>query len=179
MDLDLLYQNIKLRCEQKGISITQLEKELHFGAGLIGKWKQSAPSIEKVMAVADYFRVSLDELCGVKKKKTEMAFMDRLIQRTVNGEIKWFPCSGGRILNNRFDLIQNYDEIYGAQYDIGRFYIGHDGNAWKFYMSLEDGQYLKQNEDIMQMQELWKSIKEKEQELQEKIDEFKRNFMDE
>lgn len=178
MDIDLLNQNIKEKCAQNGISVSQLEKEVRFGAGAIGKWKQSAPSIEKVMAVADYFRVSLDELCGVKKTKEEMAFMDRLIQRTVDAEIKWIPCSGRGVFGSRFDLIQNCSEMYGAQYNIGRFYIGQSENDLEFYMSLEDGQCLRQNENIVQLQELWKKIKEKEQELQEKIDEYKRNFTD-
>lgn len=178
MDIDLLNQNIKTKCIENDISISQLEKELHFGAGSIGKWKQSAPSIEKVMAVADYFGVSLDEICGVKKTKAEMAFMDCLIQRTVKGDIKWFPCSSGKAFSSRFNLTQNWSGIYAAQYDIGRFYIGHNENDLEFYMSLEDGQCLRQNEDKKQLQELWKRIKDKEQELQEKIDEYKRKFTD-
>lgn len=178
MDIDLLSQNIKTKCAENEISISQLEKELRFGPGAIGKWKQSAPSIEKVAAVADYFRVSLDEICGIKKTKEEIAFMDRLIQRTVDADITWIPCSDRGAFGNKFDLTRNCSEMYGAQYDIGRFYIGQGDNDLEFYISLEDGQRLRQNENIVQLQELWKKIKEKEQELQEKIDEYKRNFID-
>lgn len=178
MDIDLLNQNIKIKCTENEISISQLEKELGFGAGAIGKWKQSAPSIEKVVAVADYFRVSLDELCGVKKIREEMAFMDRLIQRTVDADIKWIPCSVRGVFANRFDLTQNCSEVYEAQYNIGRFYIGQGESDLEFYMSLGDGQCLRQNENTVQLQELWKKIKDKEQELQEKIDEYKKNFTD-
>lgn len=178
MDIDLLSQNIKTKCAENEISISQLEKELRFGPGAIGKWKQSAPSIEKVAAVADYFRVSLDEICGIKKTKEEMAFMDRLIQRTADADIKWIPYSGRGVFGNGHNLTQNYSEMYEAQYNIGRFFIGQVENDLEFYMSLEDGQYLKQNENIAQLQELWKIIKDKEQELQEKIDEYKKNFTD-
>ena len=40
MDIDLLYMNIKEYCAQMGISISQLEKGLHFGTGTIGKSKR-------------------------------------------------------------------------------------------------------------------------------------------
>ena len=104
--------------------------------------------------------------------------MDRLIQRTVDADITWIPCSGRGAFGDKFDLTRNCSELYGAQYDIGRFYIGQGDNDLEFYISLEDGQCLRQNENIVQLQELWKKIKEKEQELQEKIDEYKRNFID-
>ena len=42
------------------------------------------------------------------------------------------------------------------------FFVEQVQNDLEFYMSSENGQYLKQNENIAQLQELWKIIKDKE-----------------
>jgi transcriptional regulator with XRE-family HTH domain len=58
--------NIKERireiCQEHNINLPKLEAELGFGKGTISKWDKSAPSIDKLMKVADYFKISLDEL---------------------------------------------------------------------------------------------------------------------
>ena len=55
-------ENIQLLCKQKGIAISQLERELGFGRGAIYKWDKNSPSIDKVQKVADYFKVSVDRV---------------------------------------------------------------------------------------------------------------------
>lgn len=47
-------------CKKKGMTITALEKELGFGRGTIGKWKNSSPTVDKLGAVASYFHVTLN-----------------------------------------------------------------------------------------------------------------------
>lgn len=182
MDIDILYINIKEYCAHMGISITQLEKELHFGTGTIGKWKQSFPSIEKVVAVAEFFHVSIDELCGFAKemKESKSKFMEGLIKKTLEGEIAWYPCSYQDLMDIRFCPSFPYseiDEIYEANYDVGSLYIICKENDLDIYISLENYSCMKQEENFLQLQELWKIIKNREQEMQEKIDEYKRIFM--
>lgn len=65
----MLYDVIKNLCNRHGISVPKLEEKLNFGAGTISKWKKSSsdgkkssPSIDKLIAIADYFQVSLDYL---------------------------------------------------------------------------------------------------------------------
>lgn len=53
-------------CKKKGITITALEKELGFGRGTIGKWKNSSPTVDKLGAVASYFHVTLNYLWNAK-----------------------------------------------------------------------------------------------------------------
>lgn len=53
---------IKALCRAKGISITELEKELGFGYGSIYRWEKSSPSIDKVKAVTDYFGITVNDL---------------------------------------------------------------------------------------------------------------------
>lgn len=183
MDTEVLYANIKEYCAQLGISISQLEKELHFGTGTIGKWKQSFPSIEKVIAVAQFFHVSIDEICGLKKEGelSKSEFIEGLIQKTLENEIIWYFCSYHDFINIKFYPPFHYseiDEIYGTNYGMGSLYIKRKENELTIYISPEDEKCYKQDENNQQLSELWKIIKDKELETQGKIDEYKRYFIE-
>lgn len=60
----------------KGITITQLERELGFSTSSIKKWEASSiPKVDKITAIAKYFNVSSDYLLGlseIKKPVNEM-----------------------------------------------------------------------------------------------------------
>ena len=71
MNLNIMWKNIKRLCEKQNITITQIEKDLGFSPGSMSKWRQSSPSIEKVIAVSDYFQVSLDNICGTSTDKKD------------------------------------------------------------------------------------------------------------
>lgn len=58
----MLYDNIKMLCAKKGISVGSVEKALKFSNGSICKWNESEPGIRKVQKVADYLGVSIMEL---------------------------------------------------------------------------------------------------------------------
>ena len=51
----MLYDNVKKICEEKGITIMQLEQELEFPRSYICKWN-------KVQKVADYLGVPIEKL---------------------------------------------------------------------------------------------------------------------
>ena len=55
-------KNIRMLCKKQGISVSDLERTLGFGNGLIGKWEHSSPSISRLKSVANYFGVSIDAL---------------------------------------------------------------------------------------------------------------------
>lgn len=180
MNLQLLNNNIKKKCKEKGININQLEKELRFGTGSISRWGQSSPSIEKVVAVADFFGMTLDEICGLSQGKEEVAFMECLISKTHTGDIFWVPCSDGDLLNLSFCPMQlrcNFLELYCANYNVGTFFVGYKEEELELYISLEDNICVKQNEDLEQLQNLWKEIKENELGLKERIDKYKADFV--
>jgi len=61
--MDLL-ENIRLLCKKNGISIDKLSKEAGFCSKLIYHWGETSPKLNNLLAVADYFEVSLDELIG-------------------------------------------------------------------------------------------------------------------
>lgn len=59
-----LYEKIKNLASTKKISIRQLEEKLGFGNGIIRRWSNTVPGIDKIGKVADYFDVSTDYLLG-------------------------------------------------------------------------------------------------------------------
>ena len=57
-----MYERIKELCRTREITIADLEKTLGFGTRTIYNWTSHAPSVDKVIAVAEYFGVSIDYL---------------------------------------------------------------------------------------------------------------------
>lgn len=179
MDADALYAKIKEYCTQSETSIAQVEKELNFGTGTIGKWKQSFPSIEKVVAVAEYFHASIDELCGLEERQavSKLGFMEALIKKTLEGEIDWYPCSYQMVADVKFCPPFQYSdviELYRADYNDGSLYIKYKEDDLEFYIYFEGCNCMKQEENINQLRELWNILKDKEQKMQEKINQYKR-----
>lgn len=58
----MLYRNVKRLCEQRKISISQLERDLEFPRSSICKWNENEPGITKVQKVADYLQVPIETL---------------------------------------------------------------------------------------------------------------------
>lgn len=58
----MIFNNIKKICDEKGISISQLEKEAGLGNGTISGWKESMPRIDKLQAVAKVLNSEVNKL---------------------------------------------------------------------------------------------------------------------
>ena len=71
-----LYEKIKELAKQKNVSIRQIEENLNWGNGVIGRWKKAKPSYDKLEAIADYFHVSVDYLLGREEIKGEVLNKD-------------------------------------------------------------------------------------------------------
>lgn len=184
MNSEILCNNIKKKCSEKGISVAQLEKELNFSTGSIGKWRQSFPSIEKVYSVSEYFGISLDELCSEDRKMSDTGFMDMLLEKVKEKEIVWLPCSGKEISSLRFSPFCEagyYEELYMGEYEGVVFYIG-SSNLWDeeidFYISLDRQICFKQDEEEKLLKNLWEFIKQEEQETYNRIIKFKKKFVE-
>ena len=111
MDNELLVKSIREICKSNNITPSQLEAELGFGAGLISRWTKSSPSLDKIVDIADYFNVSIDELIGRNQKTSEsnnFQFVYSLIQMTKNVYVNW---------ENSF-LMCNINENYKTIIDI-------------------------------------------------------------
>lgn len=58
----MIYQKIRALCTEKGITVSELEKQCGFSTGTIGKWRTFNPVVTRLKAVADYFGVTVDSL---------------------------------------------------------------------------------------------------------------------
>ena len=67
----MIYKNILTLCEARNISVRRLERETGIGNGVIAEWKQRHPRVDKLLAVADYFGVTLDELVRGNAERKE------------------------------------------------------------------------------------------------------------
>lgn len=74
--MDLL-NRIKEIAEPRGLNIAQIERGSGLNKTTLGKWNMNAPSIDKVVRVADFLEVSIDELVG--RSAPEISASDRQI----------------------------------------------------------------------------------------------------
>ncbi|SCL87906.1 helix-turn-helix domain-containing protein [Sporanaerobacter sp. PP17-6a] len=63
-----MYQKIKKLCKKNHISIYRLEKDLGISTGSISKWGKSIPRADTLLKVANYFKISIEELLEAKEE---------------------------------------------------------------------------------------------------------------
>lgn len=70
---DILVNNIKKKCEEQGISVSELERKLNFYHGLVSRWTKSemVPGLDKIESIAKYFEITIDALLN-KELYTEL-----------------------------------------------------------------------------------------------------------
>lgn len=64
----MIATNIKRLCDARGTTFCEVERATGLGNGVIRRWDESSPRIDKLKLVADYFGVTVDEL--MKKHET-------------------------------------------------------------------------------------------------------------
>lgn len=87
MDNEKLVKSIKALCQKNNISISQLENDLNFSPSLISRWKDKNPNIDRIIDIADYFHVTLDEVVG--RINSDNTFINKLIEKTQTKSIQW------------------------------------------------------------------------------------------
>ena len=58
----LKLNKVKELCEKSNITYAELERKLEIGNGTIRRWEDKNPRIDNLIAVANYFGVTVDEL---------------------------------------------------------------------------------------------------------------------
>ena len=58
----ITYAQIKHLCEQKGVTVSQCERDCGFSKGSLSKIEKSKPNGKRLQILADYFDVSIDYL---------------------------------------------------------------------------------------------------------------------
>lgn len=133
MDNEQLVKSIRQLCKNKNIAISQLENELNFGAGLISRWNKNSPSIDKIVDIADYFHVSLDEVVGYKQNLND-EFLNKLYHQTEEKVISWKLVTNDstteypniKLFDVGADEYQLYDEEeYGQKHYVAKYNGGY------------------------------------------------------
>lgn len=88
MDNNIIVDSIKKLCKDKNITVSQLEKEIGLSQGLVSKWMNTTPSLDKVVDIADYFHVSIDEVVGYNQNLND-EFLNKLYHQTEKKIIYW------------------------------------------------------------------------------------------
>lgn len=60
-----IVEKIRMLCNEKVMTIAELERNLGLGAGTVSRWNVRVPGVDKVQKVANYFSVSTDYLLGL------------------------------------------------------------------------------------------------------------------
>lgn len=91
-------------CSERNITITELERRLGFGQGSIGKWKDSTPKVDKIIAIANYFNVTTDYIMGIGSYDDEPNTSKQASFKNAEAE-----CDG--MVNSSFDIRQINDAL--------------------------------------------------------------------
>lgn len=85
--MNILYTRIRELALEKGVSLSQIERNLDFSNGSISSWKKGRASQDKILAVAKYFDVSTDYLLGrtnIKKESTKNLTVDEALDHAMS-----------------------------------------------------------------------------------------------
>lgn len=106
MNNENLITSIKNMCKNNNITITKLEDELGMSQGLISRWAKSSPSLDKIVDIADYFHVSLDEVVGYNQY-TNDDFLNILYKKTSDKSIQW---QSSKTINKDEEKVKEYSD---------------------------------------------------------------------
>ena len=108
---ELIVSSIKRLCKDNNITVNQLEKEIGMSQGLVSKWKDKIPSLDKIIDIADYFHVTLDELVGRNKNNHDenYDFISTIIEQTKIKELQWEDIISSTLEEQGYKIITNSD----------------------------------------------------------------------
>ncbi|WP_024347374.1 helix-turn-helix domain-containing protein [Lacrimispora indolis] len=90
MDNEAVTNSIRELCKKHNITPTILEEELGFSQGLISRWKDKSPTLDRVIDIADYFYVPLDAVIG-RDSKFKDKFLETIFNKTIDKTLNWQP----------------------------------------------------------------------------------------
>ena len=124
---EIIVNSIKSICKERGITIGELEKTVGLSQGLVSKWAKSSPSLDKIIDIADYFHISLDEVVGREINNDKSSNDDitiSLMMMTTNNEIQWDFIEdygsqniNGELYEDTFNLYSEKIEVFKCRYE--------------------------------------------------------------
>lgn len=159
MNHELLLKNIKELCKKQNISVSELEDCLKFSPSLISRWKDKNPNIDRIIDIAKFFHVSLDELIGFDcNENMHDEFVEALISETQNGNFEWRSKKISKDENvltyNLLGSNKLYDTYTSEKYEDATFYVDYMAGYISLYSVYKIG-------EPMEVDELYLSIQPK------------------
>ena len=117
MDNENIVNSIKRVCKENNITVGQLEKSIGLSQGLVSKWINTNPSLDKVVDIADYFHISLDEVIGRDENDINDDFLNVLYKKTSNNDIQWksFDKASDEFGLKQFSYDFGYDNFWSKE----------------------------------------------------------------
>lgn len=135
MNNEQIVNSIKTLCQEHNITITKLEDTLGMSQGLISRWNKSDPSLSKIIDIANYFKVSLDEVTGYRNIINDK-FISKLLSQTTNEILKWHVYNNNDEEPKRyFEPTDNYNFI--SQEDANDYFNSH--TELSYYTHINNG----------------------------------------
>lgn len=204
MNNERIVNSIKSLCKSHNITVTKLEEVLGLSQGLISRWNKSDPSLSKIIDIADYFNISIDEVVGHRNVLNDK-FIEKLIISTDNGEIQWKnynskenvpkqylePCDIAFISQKDFEEYSNTHQEISYYSQINNSYISiygsyeynniKDPKVIKLFIQPDKkSELIKQDYSSEQLVSLWLKILfalNEEAPAEIKAEEFKNSFI--
>lgn len=98
-------------CAEHNITLTELERRLGFGQGSIGKWKDSTPKVDKIIAIANYFHVSTDYIMGISSYDEDADNTPASSNNKIDGSLKNLDAECDGMVGSAFDIRQINDAL--------------------------------------------------------------------
>lgn len=134
MDNIKLVDNIKRLCLERNVTVSQLERELFLSPGLISRWAKSTPSLDRILDVAEFLGVSVDDIISNTNgsdtgSRTTRQLIDKLYEQTVNSDLEWHVLDKYAAISPTFQLLEllesvenlNFYDIFFATFGNGYF----------------------------------------------------------
>ena len=109
--MSVLYK-IKDLANEKGVSLSELERSIGISNGSISKWEKSSPKADTLQKVANYFNVSTDYLLGRTNNKylnANQEIDDNILERALDSAMSY---DGKGISDADRPIIKNFIKAY-------------------------------------------------------------------
>ncbi len=140
MNNEQIVNSIRSICKEHNITITKLEETLGMSQGLISRWSKSDPSLSKIIDIAEYFNISLDDVVGYKNIINDK-FIEKVILETSNQKLIWHQYNHANkepkeYLNPYFSQIEFLDENDAREYFQSHIELSYFSNLKNGYISI-------------------------------------------
>ncbi len=104
-----LVERIRVLANQEGMNLPELEAKLGLGNGTISRWNKSKPNTEKLIIIADHFKVSTDYLLGRELTERDEKNIAKDLDNIMN---KLTSMEDGPINFNGVDMSEETVELF-------------------------------------------------------------------